>query len=283
MQELSRAKEIERSIIKRYRKELWTRFVQAVKAYSLIAEGDKIAVCMSGGKDSFLMAKLFQEIHRHGKMHFSLRFIVMDPGYLPANRRLIETNAELLEIPVEIFSSPIFEAVTQAGGSPCYLCARMRRGYLYEQAKSLGCNKIALGHHFDDAIETTLLSMFYGAEIKTMLPKLHSTSHPGMELIRPMYRIHEEDIVRWAKGNGLTFLNCACRFTEQVANKEEESKRREMKELVRELKKKYDRIDENIFQSMHNVNLDCVLGYKSKGTKYFFTDDYDCPEGQKGE
>lgn len=274
MQELSPAKEIERSIIKRYRKEIWNPFVRAVKEYALISEGDRIAVCMSGGKDSFLMAKLFQEIHRHGKMNFSLCFIVMDPGYLPANRRLIESNAALLEIPAEIFSSPIFEVVAQAGGSPCYLCARMRRGYLYEKAKSLGCNKIALGHHFDDVIETTLLSMFYGAEIKTMPPKLRSTSHLGMELIRPMYRIHEEDIVRWAKGNGLTFLNCACRFTEQVANKEEESKRREMKELVRELKKKYDRIDENIFQSMHNVNLDCVLGYKSKGETISFSDIY---------
>lgn len=278
MQELSPVKEIERSIIKRYRKEIWNPFVRAVKDYALISEGDRIAVCMSGGKDSFLMAKLFQEIHRHGKMNFSLCFIVMDPGYLPANRRLIESNAALLEIPAEIFSSPIFEVVAQAGGSPCYLCARMRRGYLYEKAKSLGCNKIALGHHFDDVIETTLLSMFYGAEIKTMPPKLRSTSHSGMELIRPMYRIHEEDIVRWAKGNGLTFLNCACRFTEQVANKEEESKRREMKELVRELKKKYDRIDENIFQSMHNVNLDCVLGYKSRGEIVTFSNVY---EGKK--
>lgn len=275
MEELSRAKEIERSIIKRYRKELWSRFVKAVKAYSLIGEGDRIAVCMSGGKDSFLMAKLLQELQRHGQKDFSLRFLVMDPGYLPANRALILENAALLEIPVEIFSSPIFEVVEQAGGSPCYLCARMRRGYLYEHAESLGCNKIALGHHFDDAIETTLLSMFYGAEVKTMLPKLHSTSHPGMELIRPMYCIHEEDIVRWANANGLTFLHCACRFTERVQNKEEESKRREMKALVRALKQKYDRIDENIFRSMHNVNLDCVLGYKQKGQTHLFTDDYD--------
>ena len=275
MEELSRAKEIERSIIKRYRKELWSRFVKAVKAYSLIGEGDRIAVCMSGGKDSFLMAKLLQELQRHGQKDFSLRFLVMDPGYLPANRALILENAALLEIPVEIFSSPIFEVVEQAGGSPCYLCARMRRGYLYEHAKSLGCNKIALGHHFDDAIETTLLSMFYGAEVKTMLPKLHSTSHPGMELIRPMYCIHEEDIVRWANANGLTFLHCACRFTERVQNKEEESKRREMKALVCALKQKYDRIDENIFRSMHNVNLDCVLGYKQKGQTHLFSDDYD--------
>ena len=274
MQTLSRTEEIERSIIKRYRKELWTRFVQAVKAYSLIAEGDRIAVCISGGKDSFLMAKLFQEIRRHGKMHFSLHFIVMDPGYRVENRELILSNARTLGVPVEIFPSPIFEAVSAAGGSPCYLCARMRRGYLYEKAQSLGCNKIALGHHFDDVIETTLLSMFYGAEIKTMPPKLRSTSHPGMELIRPLYRIREQDIVRWAQGNGLTFLHCACRFTERVENKEEESKRREMKALVRELKKRYDRIDENIFQSMHNVNLDCVLGYRSKGRTFTFSDLY---------
>ncbi len=273
--ELSRCKEIERSIIKRYRKEIWSRFVQAVKEYSLIQEGDRIAVCISGGKDSFLMAKLFQEIQRHGQVNFDLKFIVMDPGYKEENRALILSNAEKMEIPVEIFESPIFEVVEVAGGSPCYLCARMRRGYLYEKAKSLNCNKIALGHHFDDVIETTLLSMFYGAEIKTMLPKLKSTSHPGMQLIRPMYKIHEEDIVRWAKGNNLTFLNCACRFTEKVAGKEEESKRREMKELVRQLKQNYDRIDDNIFRSMHNVNMGSILGYKKDGVAHSFLDDYD--------
>ena len=273
--EISQCKEIERSIIKRYRKELWSRFVQAVKEYELIQEGDKIAVCISGGKDSFLMAKLFQEIQRHGKMRFDLKFIVMDPGYRPENRALILSNAEKMEIPVEIFNSEIFEIVAQAGGSPCYLCARMRRGYLYEKAKSLGCNKIALGHHFDDVIETTLLSMFYGAEIKTMLPKLKSTGHPGMELIRPMYKIHEEDVLRWARGNNLTFLNCACRFTERVANKEEDSKRKEMKGLIKQLKQNYDRIDDNIFRSMHNVNMDSILGYKQNGEAHSFLDGYD--------
>ncbi len=273
--ELSPCKEIERSIIKRYRKEIWSRFVQAVKEYSLIQEGDRIAVCISGGKDSFLMAKLFQEIQRHGQMNFDLKFIVMDPGYKEENRALILSNAEKMQIPVEIFESPIFEVVEVAGGSPCYLCARMRRGYLYEKAKSLNCNKIALGHHFDDVIETTLLSMFYGAEIKTMLPKLKSTSHPGMQLIRPMYKVHEEDIVRWAKGNNLTFLNCACRFTEKVAGKEEESKRREMKELVKQLKQNYDRIDDNIFRSMHNVNMGSILGYKKDGVAHSFLDDYE--------
>ena len=273
--ENTKCKQIERSIIKRYRKELWSRFVQAVKEYQLIQEGDRIAVCISGGKDSFLMAKLLQEIHRHGKLNFQLKFIVMDPGYRAENRQLILSNAELLEIPVEMFESPIFEVVSVAGGSPCYLCARMRRGYLYEKAKALNCNKIALGHHFDDVIETTLLSMFYGAEIKTMLPKLKSTSHPGMELIRPLYKIHEDDVIRWANGNELTFLHCACRFTERVANKEEESKRKEMKALVKQLKATYDRIDDNIFRSMHNVNMNSILGYKKDGKAHSFLDGYD--------
>ena len=273
--ENTKCKQIERSIIKRYRKELWSRFVQAVKEYQLIQEGDRIAVCISCGKDSFLMAKLLQEIHRHGKLNFQLKFIVMDPGYRAENRQLILSNAELLEIPVEMFESPIFEVVSVAGGSPCYLCARMRRGYLYEKAKALNCNKIALGHHFDDVIETTLLSMFYGAEIKTMLPKLKSTSHPGMELIRPLYKIHEDDVIRWANGNELTFLHCACRFTERVANKEEESKRKEMKALVKQLKATYDRIDDNIFRSMHNVNMNSILGYKKDGKAHSFLDGYD--------
>lgn len=273
--ENTKCKQIERSIIKRYRKELWSRFVQAVKEYQLIQEGDRIAVCISGGKDSFLMAKLLQEIQRHGKVNFQLKFIVMDPGYRAENRQLILSNAELLEIPVELFESPIFEVVSVAGGSPCYLCARMRRGYLYEKAKALNCNKIALGHHFDDVIETTLLSMFYGAEIKTMLPKLKSTSHPGMELIRPLYKIHEDDVIRWANGNELTFLHCACRFTERVANKEEESKRKEMKALVKQLKATYDRIDDNIFRSMHNVNMNSILGYKTDGKAHSFLDGYD--------
>ena len=273
--ENTKCKQIERSIIKRYRKELWSRFVQAVKEYQLIQEGDRIAVCISGGKDSFLMAKLLQEIQRHGKIKFQLKFIVMDPGYRAENRQLILSNAELLEIPVELFESPIFEVVSVAGGSPCYLCARMRRGYLYEKAKALNCNKIALGHHFDDVIETTLLSMFYGAEIKTMLPKLKSTSHPGMELIRPLYKIHEDDVIRWANGNELTFLHCACRFTERVANKEEESKRKEMKALVKQLKATYDRIDDNIFRSMHNVNMNSILGYKKDGKAHSFLDGYD--------
>ena len=225
--------EIERSIIKKYRKELWCPFIKSVKRYHLVSEGDKIAVCISGGKDSFLLAKCMQELQRHGEMKFDLEFIVMDPGYAPQNRVRIEENAARMEIPVRIFRSDIFAVVDSVNtGSPCYLCARMRRGYLYEFARQCGCNKIALGHHFDDVVGTTLLSMFYGAEIKTMMPKLRSTSHAGMELIRPLYAVRERDIVAWAAYNDLSFLNCACRFTERVANKEEESKRREMKELL---------------------------------------------------
>ena len=267
--------ETERSVIKKFRKEIWCPFVQSVKKYELISEGDRIAVCISGGKDSFLLAKCMQEIQRHGQMRFDLEFIVMDPGYAPRNRALIEENAEKLGVPVRIFPSDIFEVVASVGGgSPCYLCARMRRGYLYEFAKQCGCNKIALGHHFDDVVETALLSMFYGAEIKTMMPKLHSTSHPGMELIRPMYSVREEDIKAWAKYNGLTFLNCACRFTEQVESREEESKRKEIKKLIRTLRGNYSEIDKNIFRSLHNVNLDSVIGWRKGGERGSFLDRY---------
>lgn len=268
--------DIERSVIKKFRKQIWCRFIKAVKEYELVNRDDKIAVCISGGKDSFLLAKCMQELERHGQFHFGLEFIVMDPGYTPQNRALIEENAQKLGVPIHIFESQIFEAVaTIDRGSPCYLCARMRRGYLYEFAKKLGCNKIALGHHFDDIIETTLLSMFYGAEIKTMMPKLYSTSHPGMELIRPMYLIREEDIVAWAKYNGLRFLNCACRFSERVENMEEESKRREMKALIRKLKEDNPEIDKNIFRSMHNVNLDSTLGWRKHGVLTSFVATYE--------
>ncbi len=268
--------EIERSLIKRFRKEIWCPFVQAVKKYELISEGDKIAVCISGGKDSFLLAKCMQELERHGKFHFGLEFIVMNPGYTEKNRALIEENAQTLGVPVRIFESNIFEVVTEVGkGSPCYLCARMRRGYLYEFAKSLGCNKIALGHHFNDVVETTLLSMFYGAEVKTMMPKLRSTSHAGMELIRPLYAVEEGAIIAWAKYNELTFLNCACRFTERVAQKEEESKRREIKRMIAEWKKVNPEVDKNIFRSMHNVNLESTLGWRKKGVLRSFLSEYD--------
>ena len=274
------AKEAERSIIKKFRKEIWCPFVKSVKGYELISEGDRISVCISGGKDSFLLAKCMQELERHGQFRFGLKFIVMDPGYAPENRALIRSNAEELEVPVKFYQSNIFEAVTSAGGgSPCYLCARMRRGYLYEFAKQEGCNKIALGHHFDDVIETTLLSMFYGAEIKTMMPKLHSTSHKGMQLIRPLYGVKESAVKSWAEYNKLRFLNCACRFTERVANKEDESKRRELKALISSLKEVNPDIDKNIFRSMHNVNLDSTLGWRKKGKLKSFLQEYPEKEG----
>ena len=267
--------EIERSLIKKFRKEVWCPFIKSVKGYELISEGDKIAVCISGGKDSFLLAKCMQELCRHGKFSFGLEFIVMDPGYAPQNRARIEENAAALGIPVRIFESDIFAVVDGVTkGSACYLCARMRRGYLYEFAKKCGCNKIALGHHFDDVVGTTLLSMLYGAEVRTMMPKLRSTGHPGMELIRPLYAVRERDIVRWARESGLTFLNCACRFTERVAGKEEESKRAEVKALLAELEKSNPEAANNIFRSMHNVALDCIVGWRRGGTRGSFLDEY---------
>ena len=273
---LSPAAEAERSIIKKYRKALWCPFIKAVKQYALVKEGDGIAVCISGGKDSFLLAKCMQELQRHGEVPFTLAYIVMDPGYAPQNRRLIEENAERLGVPVQIFKSDIFAVVDGvAGGSPCYLCARMRRGYLYEFAKQCGCNKIALGHHFDDVVSTTLLSMFYGAEIRTMLPKLRSTSHVGMELIRPLYAVRERDISAWAAHHGLTFLNCACRFTERSAEKEGESKRQEMKALLASLGQANPAAAENVFRSTQNVALDCIVGWRKDGRRGSFLDEYD--------
>ena len=261
MKELERVKEIERSIVKKYHKEIWTNFVKAVKEYELIKEGDRIAVCISGGKDSFLLAKLMQELKRHRKFEYELKFIVMDPGYNPANRKLIEENAKLLEIPVEIFESDIFDAVFDIEKSPCYLCARMRRGHLYSKAKELGCNKIALGHHFDDAIETVLMGMFYAGKYETMMPKLHSQNFEGMELIRPLYMVREEYIKAWVNYNKLTFLRCACRFTEEQEKLGDEgtSKRAEMKELVKELSKVNPSVATNIFNSMSHVNLETVI------------------------
>ena len=273
---MSTVAEIERSIITTYRKKIWRPFVDAVKKYRLVREGDKVGVCISGGKDSFLLAKCMQELSRHGDFPLPLEFIVMDPGYSKENRALLQSNAEKLGVPVRIFESDIFAVVTEAqGGSPCYLCARMRRGYLYEYAKSLGCNKIALGHHFDDAVGTTLLSLFYGAEVKTMLPRLQSTSHKGMELIRPLYGVKECDIIAWAKKHELTFLNCACRFTERVANKEEESKRKEMKTLLSAVKEFCPSADENVFRAVHNVNLDCLPAWKKKGVRHVFYEEFD--------
>lgn len=269
-------KEIEKSIIKKYRKDIWSKFVKAVKEYELINENDKIMVCISGGKDSFLLAKCIQEIKKHGKVNFDACYVVMDPGYNKINRKMIEENAKVLNIPIEIFESNIFDVVTTVDKSPCYLCARMRRGCLYNKAKELGCNKIALGHHFDDVIETTLLSMFYGSEIKTMMPKLHSENFEGLELIRPLYLVKEDAIISWKNSNDLTFLNCACKFTEEHFSKDDgTSKRKEIKTLIKELKKVNKDIDHNIFKSLDNVNLNCVLGTKKDGIYKSFIDDYD--------
>lgn len=274
---MEKYKEIERSIIKKYRKDIWSRFVKAVIEYELIKENDKIIVCISGGKDSFLMAKCIQELQRHGKYHFDVCYVVMDPGYNEYNRNMIIDNANILNVPIEIFESNIFDVVTETEfKSPCYLCARMRRGFLYSKAKELGCNKIALGHHFDDVIETTLLSMFYGSEVKTMMPKLHSDNFPGLELIRPLYLVKEEAIISWRNFNELTFINCACRFTEgcSIIN-DGTSKRKEIKELIKKLRLVNKNIDSNIFKSMDNINLECVLGTKKNGVYKSFLEDYD--------
>ncbi len=269
---MERYKEIERSIIKKYRKEIWSRFIKAVKEYELISKDDKIMVCISGGKDSFLLAKCIQELKRHGKISFDAKFVVMDPGYSSLNLSKIKENAKILNIPIEIFKTDIFEVTSTVSKSPCYLCARMRRGHLYNKAKQLGCNKIALGHHFNDVIETNLLSMFYGCEIKTMLPKLHSENFTGLQLIRPLYFVLEKSIISWAKSNDLEFLNCACKIT---AKNEIDSKREKIKNLISELKKDYDNIDYNIFKSFDNINLDCVLGYRQNDKYHSFLDDYD--------
>ncbi len=270
-------KEIERSIIKKFRKEIWSKFVKAVAEYELIQENDKVMVCISGGKDSFLLAKCIEELIKHGKFKFEACYVVMNPGYNQKNKDLILENAKRLNINIEMFESDIFEVVDKVTtGNPCYLCARMRRGFLYSKAKELGCNKIALGHHFDDVIETTLLSMFYGAEIKTMMPKLHSDNFEGLELIRPMYLIKEDDIKSWAKFNKLEFINCACRFTENnTLEKNEDSKRLEMKKLIKDLKKVNEDIDYNIFKSLDNVNLNCVISYKKDQVKHTFLDNYE--------
>ncbi len=268
--------EIERSIIKRFRKEIWSKFVKAIQEYELIQENDKIMVCISGGKDSFLMAKCFQEIKKHGKMHFDVFFVVMNPGYNKKNMDLILENAKTLNIDIQVFESDIFNVVDSiAFKSPCYMCARMRRGYLYNKAQELGCNKIALGHHFDDVIETTLLSMFYGSEIKTMMPKLHSENYPNLELIRPMYLIKEKDIISFCKYNNLTFINCACKFTEKISNEDDtSSKRKEMKKLINELRKTNKNVDYNIYKALDNINLNCVLGTKKDGVYKRFLDEY---------
>ena len=274
---MEKYQEVERSIIKKFRKEIYGRFVSSVYDYKLIEDGDKVMVCISGGKDSFLLAKCIEELSRHGYIKFDAKYVVMDPGYNEINRHMIEENAKLLNVDLQIFDTDIFDIVSQDDmKSPCYLCARMRRGCLYNKAKELGCNKIALGHHFNDVIETTLLSMFYGSEIKTMMPKLHSENFPGLELIRPLYKVHEEDILAWVKYNDLKFINCACRFTENCSiNDESDSKRLEIKNLVKKLKEKNPSVDYNIFKALDNVNLNCVLGTKKDSVYKSFLDTYD--------
>lgn len=268
---------IEKSIIKKYRKEIWSKFIRAVNDYELIKENDNIMACISGGKDSFLLAKCIQELKSHGKINFNVNYVVMDPGYKEETKNKIIENAKKLNIDINIFETDIFEVANKLNKEhPCYMCARMRRGYLYNKAKELGCNKIALGHHFDDVIETTLLSMFYGSEIKTMMPKLHSDNFSGLELIRPLYLVKEQSIISWKNSNNLTFINCACKFTERTANSTENiSKRKEMKELIQNLRKVNKDIDYNIFKALDNINLNCVLGTKKDGIYKSFLEDYD--------
>ena len=268
-------KEIEKSIIKKYRKEIWSKFIKVVQEYKLINENDKIMVCISGGKDSFLLAKCMEELSKHGKFPFDVHYVVMNPGYNEENVQKIIDNAKRMNVKIEIFESDIF-AITdkECPDNPCYLCARMRRGFLYSKAKSLGCNKIALGHHINDVIETTLLSMFYGSEVKTMMPKLHSENFEGLELIRPLYLVREEDIISWAKSNNLSFLNCACRFTEKSKN-ENISKRKEIKELIKEIKKVNPNVEHNIFKALDNVNLNCILSYNENGIHHSFLENYE--------
>lgn len=264
----------ERSIQKTYRDRIWTPFIHALKTYELLQEGDKVAVCISGGKDSMLLAKLMQMLQRLSDFPFELVYLVMDPGYAPENRKKIEDNAKLLEIPITVFESNIFDIANSADHSPCYLCARMRRGNLYAEAKKLGCNKIALGHHMDDVIETTLIGMFYSSQMSAMMPKLHSRNFEGMELIRPLYCVREDDIIRWAKYNNLSFLQCACRFTENTESGESVSKRKEIKELIRKLKKDNPDIDISIFNSLHAVETDTFPGTKKDGEIHSFLEDY---------
>ncbi len=274
---MEQRQEVQKSIIKKFRKEIWKNFISAVIQYQLVKENDKIAVCISGGKDSMLMAKCMQELQKHGEIHFDLEFLVMDPGYNEINRQTIRNNAAFLDIPIRMFETQIFDIVATVDQSPCYLCARMRRGFLYSHARDLGCNKIALGHHFDDVIETVLMSMLYAGEIKTMMPKLKSTNFPGMELIRPMYKVHEADIIRWKQYHNLSFIQCACRFTENCVLGDDGvgSKRKEMKALVKKLRTSNPYIDANIMSSVHNVNMETIIGYRDQNGRHSFLDHYD--------
>ncbi|MBR0408232.1 MAG: tRNA 2-thiocytidine biosynthesis protein TtcA [Clostridia bacterium] len=273
--ELTACQLVERSISKKYRKEIWNPFIAAVKRYELVEAGDKIAVCVSGGKDSFLCAVLMRMLQRFSEVPFEVVFLCMDPGYQPENRRRIEENAALLNLPLHIFETDIFDAADKTDHSPCYLCARMRRGHLYSEARKLGCNKIALGHHFSDVIETTVMAMFYGGQLQAMLPKLHSTNYPGMTLIRPLYCVNEKDILAWVRYNGLSFIQCACRVTEREAGEEHTGKRREIKQLIAELKKTNPQVEENIFASLHSVWLDTFPGYLHDRQAHSFLEKYD--------
>lgn len=285
MQEnLTFVQKVERSIIKKYRKPIWNKFIAAVKDYKLIEPNDKIAVCISGGKDSMLLAKLMQMLQRYSEVPFELVFLVMDPGYSAQNREKILSNAELLDIPVTVFETDIFSVTVKADRYPCYLCAKMRRGHLYSKAKSLGCNKIALGHHFSDVIETTVMAMFYGAQLQAMIPKLHSTNFEEMELIRPLYCVHEDDIILWKNYNGLGFLQCACKLTENLGeDKLSSGKRQEVKELIKSLKKDNPNIEKNIFNSIHHLHLDTFPAYKTKGEMHTFLENYDETETENGQ
>ena len=272
------SRDVEQSIRKKFRKKIWRMFAKAINTYDLVKEGDKIAVCISGGKDSMLMAKLFQELKLHNKFEFEVKFLVMDPGYSPENRKVIEENARKLNIPITIYESNIFESVYNVEKSPCYLCARMRRGYLYKFAKDMGCNKIALGHHYDDVIETILMGMLYSGQVQTMMPKLHSTNYEGMELIRPLYLIREQDIKSWCRYNDLHFIQCACKFTDTCTtcnNEENRSKRVEIKELIKTLKQVNPYVEGNIFKSVENVSLEAIVAYKIDGVKHSFLETYD--------
>ena len=278
---MERYKEIEKSIITTYRKSIWRKFIQGIKEFEMVQEGDKIAVCISGGKDSMLLAKCMQELKRHRQMNFDLEFIVMDPGYNELNRKKIIDNAKTLNIPITIFNTDIFQAVEHIDENPCYMCARMRRGDLYKKAQELGCNKIALGHHFDDVIETIMMGMLYGAQMQTMMPKLHSTNHKGMQLIRPLYYVKEADIIKWRDKNELNFIQCACKLTENRVIREDgssNSKRQEMKVLINNLRKVYDKIDVNIYNSTKNVNLNTIISYIQDGEVHHFMDDYNNKE-----
>ena len=288
-EEQNKAKDVELSLRKKFKKSIWSKFTKAINTYELVKPGDKIAVCISGGKDSMLMARCFQELKLHNKFEFEVKFLVMDPGYSEANRKVIEENAKSLNIPITIFESDIFESVFTVEKSPCYLCARMRRGHLYHFAQELGCNKIALGHHYDDVIETILMGMLYGAQVQTMMPKLHSTNFEGMELIRPLYLVREDDIKAWRDYNGLHFIQCACKFTDTctTCNNENRSKRVEIKELIQTLKQVNPYVEGNIFKSVENVNLDTVVAWKQHGEKHHFLDAYDrkniCTENDSKE